>query len=491
MSTQTAQTAVGRVWSVFQTAIFNFIADPNGGNAIVEAVAGSGKSTTIIAGMKKAKGSSVILVFNKSIADELKGKGVNARTFHSLVFGAVMQAKNQRNPDTNKLRDLCRSKLSFEENKLYGTFAQKMVGLARNMGIGCLLPDTVEEWVAIADHHDLEPEHEEADFGEGIEVSRRLLDLCINDPRVDFDDMLYFAVRDQIVLPKFDFVFLDEAQDTNPIQRAIVRKVMKPTSRLVAVGDPAQAIYGFRGASSDALEAIAREFKCITLPLSITYRCPTSVVSYAQQWVSHIQARDNAPEGKVTHLNTKWEPSIFQDQDLVVCRKTAPLITLAFKLIRANVPVMVMGREIGQGLKSLVKKMNALSIDQLQEKLEAFLEREVAKLREKEDEAKIEAITDKVDSLLYLIQGLKEGRRTIPDLEAGIDYLFANKDRAVIFATIHKSKGLEANRVFWLARSECPSKWARQDWQKQQEDNLCYVAATRAKEELFTMELAK
>lgn len=491
MTFPATQTAIARVWSVFQTAIFTFIEDPDAGNAIVEAVAGSGKSTTIIHGMKKAKGSSVILVFNKSIAEELKGKGVNARTFHSLVFGAVMQAKGQRNPDMNKLRDICRKQLSFDENKLYGTFAQKMVGLGRNMGIGCLVPDTTEEWVAIADHHDLEPEHEEADFGEGIEVARKLFDLCINDPRVDFDDMLYFAVKDQIALPKFDFVFLDEAQDTNPIQRAIVRKVMRPGARLVAVGDPAQAIYGFRGASSDALESIAKEFNCSTLPLSITYRCPTSVVKYAQQWVPHIQARDNAPEGKVTHLGTKWEPSIFQDQDLVVCRKTAPLISMAFKLIRANVPVMVMGREIGQGLKTLVKKMNAVDIDHLKERLSDFLEREVSKLDPEDDGPKIEAISDKVESLLYLIDGLKEGRRTLHDLEAGIDWLFQNKDQAVIFATIHKSKGLEARRVFWLARSECPSKWARKDWQKQQEDNLCYVAATRAIDELFTMEMPK
>jgi DNA helicase-2/ATP-dependent DNA helicase PcrA len=64
------------------------------------------------------------------------------------------------------------------------------------------------------------------------------------------------------------------------------------------------------------------------------------------------------------------------------------------------------------------------------------------------------------------------------------------KGDAVVLATIHKSKGLEAPRVFWLGRAECPAKWAKQDWQKEQERNLCYVATTRAQEELHMIELA-
>jgi len=479
-----------RTWSTYQTAIFNFV-ETGTGNAIVEAVAGSGKSTTIVEAIKKVRGQAIFLAFNKSIADELKARGVNARTFHSLTFGPVMQSLGQRQPEMNKLRKLVDENFTGEQKRLYGTFCERMVGLARGVGIGCLEADTELAWVALAEHHDIEPENEEAEFGEAIELSRKLLDLCNASKLCDFDDMLYRAVKDGISLPKFDFVFVDEAQDTNPIQRAILTKIMRKGARLVAVGDPAQAIYGFRGADSDSLNRIAADFNCIRLPLTITYRCPTSVVSYAQQWVSHIEARPGAPEGVVEELGTTWKPTDFVAGDLVVCRKTAPLITTAFKFIRANVPVQVMGREIGQGLKSLIKKMNAKGIDHLVEKLEKFQEREVEKARAKQDDAKIEAIQDKVGSILFLIDGLKEGKRTIPDLEKGIDWLFANKDQAVIFATIHKSKGLEAKRVWWLGRSECPAKWARQDWQKEQELNLCYVAATRAIEALYLIEEKK
>jgi superfamily I DNA/RNA helicase len=282
---------------------------------------------------------------------------------------------------------------------------------------------------------------------------------------------------------------VDEAQDTNAIQRAILRKIMKPTSRIVAVGDPAQAIYGFRGADSASMSVMAEEFGMVRLPLTISYRCPVNVVNYAQQWVSHIEAAPGASDGVVAELGTNFEVTNFTASDLVVCRKSAPLITLAFRCIRANVPVQVMGREIGQGLKALIKKMNAKGIDRLQEKLELYMDREVEKARAKKDDQKAEAIEDKVGSILFLISGLREDKRTIPDLEAGIDYLFKDKSVAVKFATIHKSKGLEAPRVFWLGRSECPAKWAKQAWQKQQEVNLCYVAATRAMKELYTIEL--
>jgi DNA helicase-2/ATP-dependent DNA helicase PcrA len=223
--------------------------------------------------------------------------------------------------------------------------------------------------------------------------------------------------------------------------------------------------------------------------LSITYRCPRLVVEYVQQWVPHIQAREGAPDGVVSDLGTGWNPLEFMPGDLVVCRKTAPLITAAFRFIRAGVPVQVLGKDIGTGLKALIKKMNARNVDQLGEKLVAYQEREVRKALVADDEAKAEAIRDKVGVLLFMLDELVEDKRTIADLEAGIDWLFSDKTKAVTFCTGHKSKGLEARRVFWLGRSECPAKWARKPWQRQQEVNLCYVIGTRAIDELYFMEL--
>lgn len=476
-------------WSKYQTCIFQFVKSGTG-DGIVEAVAGSGKSTTIVEAMKLVRGSAIFLAFNKAIADDLKRKGVNARTFHSLCFGVVLNAL-RATLDTDKMKKLLKEHVALDagpdsitayEERLYFAFALRLVGLAKQVGMGFLTTDTFDAWMDICIHQDIEPESEAADMGRGIQIAQMLLRWSNEDRgRVDFNDMLYVAVRDRLSLPKFDFIFVDEAQDTNMIQREILRMIRRPNARMVAVGDPAQAIYGFRGADSNSLNLIAHEFKARTLPLSISYRCATSVVSYARQWVDHIQARDGAPEGEVNNLVLNWSPDDFQPNDLVVCRKTAPLIALAFKCIRFNVPAQVMGRDIGQGLKSLIKKLNARDIEQLADKLQAYMAREVAKAQKEDNDKKVESIQDKVGSLLFLIDALKEDRRNLQGLDAGIDYLFKDKANAVKLATIHKAKGLEADTVWWLDRDQCPAQWARQPHQKQEELNLCYVAATRAK----------
>lgn len=473
-------------WSNYQTNLFNFIENGTG-NAVVEAVAGSGKTTTIVEGLKRVKGSSLFLAFNKSIADELKSRGVNARTFHSLTYSPVTRHKGARNIDTRKLDKLVENYMKGEEAYIYGSFLKRLIGLGRQSGVGCLIPDAQQTWLNIMEHHNLELEHDEAELTRALELASDLLHWSNNSPMVDFDDLLYLAVKDGLALPKFDFVFVDEAQDTNAIQRAILRKILTPNSRIIAVGDPAQAIYGFRGADSESLNMIAEEFECERLPLTVSYRCPKLVVEHAQQWVKHIEAAPNAGDGVVKELH-KWDTSIFEANDLIICRTTRPLISLAFKLIKNQVPARVMGREIGQGLKSLVRKMNANSIEELSLRIDGWRQREVEKAIVKRREDKAEAIEDKADALYCLINGLPEDRRTLEMLNDVIDMLFADTRNAVVLATIHKAKGLEAERVFWLNSSQCPAKWAKKDWQKQQEVNLCYVATTRAVRELNLIE---
>jgi superfamily I DNA/RNA helicase len=75
----------------------------------------------------------------------------------------------------------------------------------------------------------------------------------------------------------------------------------------------------------------------------------------------------------------------------------------------------------------------------------------------------------------------------VADAVQFIDALFADGATGVLtLATYHRSKGREWDRVFLFEHyRRCPSKYARQDWQKLQEDNLAYVAFTRAKQELW------
>lgn len=477
-------------WSTYQSDIFNFVENALG-NAIIEAVAGSGKTTTIVEAINRVPShqSAIFLAFNKSIAEELKSRGVNAKTFHSLCCSAAMRAVNANGISGDKLNRLMRQHFSEDDNFKYCSFVTRLVGLGKQVGMGCLVRETPDSWYDIIDHHDLELDKEDANVTRAIEIASELLDLSNNSNMIDFDDMLYLPVLLGLSLPKFYFIFVDEAQDTNAIQRAILRKIMGPKSRLVAVGDPAQAIYGFRGADSNSLNRIQKEFNCKRFPLSVSYRCSTNIVEHARNWVDHIQPADGAPAGEVQHLNYTWEVGCFDPEDLVVCRTTRPLIALAFKMLRARIPVTVMGREIGTGLVKLIRKFRTNDIDELEKKIELWERRETEKAVAKMDESKAAAIEDKAQCLLMLAGEIGEEGGDVQSLINTIEQLFTPTRNSTTLATIHKAKGLEADTVYWLNSSQCPSKWARQRWQKVQEHNLCYVATTRAKSKLVLIEM--
>lgn len=472
-----------RMWSPYQENIFDWIVDGSG-NAIIRAVAGSGKSNTLVECVKLIKIglSHIFLAFNKAIAEELVKRGVNARTFHSLCCSIVMRHVKANKVTQNKLRILVEENLGDKEVSLYGSFICKLVSMGKNAGIDALIRDTPEAWMDLVDHHDLELEHENATMERAIKLASCLLRASNESNMVDFDDMLYVAVREGLALPKFDWVFGDEMQDTNAIQRAILRKIMKDDTRFVGVGDEAQAIYGFRGADSDSMKLLADEFNCKTLPLTVSYRCPVSVVKYAQTWVKEIEHAPNAPEGSVSHLGQNWNTKDFAIGDLVVCRTTKPLICAAYTMLKNHQPVTIMGKEIGKGLISLIERMNARGIESLTAKLNDYTTREVEKCKAKKQEAKGEAIQDKTDAILTVIDGMKETNRTIPALIDIIETLFASKTDCTTLATIHKAKGLEAKKVFWLTPAKC--RQPTQDWQIQEENHLCYVAVTRAMQEL-------
>ena len=486
-----APTAPAFTPSKYQAAIFEFI-EHGTGNGIVRAVAGSGKTTTIVRALGLTHGNAIFLAFNKSIADELKTRvpeHVQARTFHSLCYSPVLRAVGAKAVNANKLREITREEWGDELLKKYGAFAIKLVGLARSIGIGCLVPDTEAAWADLVDTHCLTLDTEDADIGEGIVCARELLSDSNASKEVDFDDLLYQAVRLGIKLPTFDWVFVDEAQDTNAIQRALLRKIMAPNARLVAVGDPAQAIYGFRGADAQSMQRIADEFKAVSLPLSVSYRCAQSIVKFAQGFVPEIEYHGSAPEGKVTNLGTKWTSAIFEQDDLIVCRTTKPLLSLAFGLLRQRIPCRILGRDIGEGLIALIRRMKGRDLDDMLARLEKWRDREMQKAIAKGEDALAEQIEDRAGAITMLAASLPEDERSIDSLTKVLSDLFAQGDTPKLtLCTVHKAKGLEANRVFWLNRSACPSRWARQDWQRVQENNLMYVAITRAKRELVIIE---
>lgn len=483
-------------FSPYQAAIFNFVTNGSG-SAIVEAVAGSGKTTTITQAVKliPANQTVLMLAFNKTIAEELNSRinlpNVEVKTFHSLGFSAYKDTHGSRvKMDNNKLFRLINdlvdnSNLSEEEAAGIG-YISKVVKLGKSAGIGTsILENTEGNWAAVMDHHDVGAMDDCLDLTAIIPICQEILHRSnALKSIIDFDDMIYLPVQQGLKFRKFDWVFVDESQDVSHTQRLMLKALMKPTSRMIAVGDPCQAIYGFRGADSTAMAGIAKEFSAVTLPLSISYRCPKTVVAEAQKWVSHIQASPTAIDGSVTRVD-KYSAKDFSPTDAILCRNVSPLVKFAYALISRGVPVNMLGRDLGRGLCTLIKNLKAKSVSDLGNKLDIWVQNETIKLAGKQgNESKIESINDKFDCInIFIDQATPE--MTVSDLLTKIDSFFSDEPNGnITLSTCHKAKGKEFDVVTILDENKFLPKWATKTWMKTQEQNIIYVAVTRARQEL-------
>jgi DNA helicase-2/ATP-dependent DNA helicase PcrA len=486
-----------------QQTVYDFVLTGRG-SARVIAVAGAGKTTTLINAVQLMQGSVAFMAYNKKIAVEiqerLKATGasqqVKAGTFHSFGFQAWRKAAPKVRVDDKKMFSIVDALRVPDELKI---FVVKLVSLAKQRAVGIL--ERIEDdsvWHNIINHFDVEDSIEtesddrDGQLQAGIDYARAALQLSIkqNKDLIDFDDMIFAPVYHDTKMWQNDWILVDEAQDTNPARRALAKKMLRPGGRALFVGDPAQAIYGFTGADNDALDIIAAEFGCTDLPLTITFRCPKSVVTRAQEWVSHIEAAATAPDGSCRTVTQDEFSKIVPDySDVILCRNTKPLVELAYGYIRRGIGCHVEGRDIGKGLLALAGKWKTNSLQALQDKLDCFLKRETERFLAKGQEDKAASLTDKVETLFVIMESLS-GDATVNDLRDAINKLFSDTpdgaaSQNLTLSTIHKAKGREWNRVFWYGRNRYqPSPFARQDWQLIQEANLMYVAATRAMMEL-------
>jgi len=489
--------------SVQQAAIFELI-EHGFGNIMIIAVAGSGKTTTLVEGMKRMRGTVALAAYNKKIADEISEKvkaypNVKASTFHSFGFSAWRRVAPKLGPvDEKKVAKLCDARKIDER---FTPVVCRLVSLAKQHGVGFLKPLTDEGvWYEIVTHHDLEEDLPEPTaemtftVSELVYQAQAVLKASIeqNLTIIDFDDMIYAPLVGNARMTQYDWVLIDEAQDTNPARRALAKKMLKAGGRLIAVGDPHQAIYGFTGADNDSLELIEREFHTTRMPLTVSWRCAKSVVNVARRYVSHITAADTAPVGTATHITAAQFAKLTPTAgDAILCRNTKPLIELAYGLIRRRISCYVEGRDIGRGLLALVGKWKVKSVDALSDKLYDFLAVQTQKMLAKGEEMQAQSLTDKVETLLFIIDHVLTAEASVADLTAEINKLFSDTPagqapRAVVLSTIHKSKGREWNTVYWYGANRFqPSPFARQTWQQEQETNLMYVAATRAKTALI------
>lgn len=489
----------GRKPTDFQADIYAWLIDGSG-HAIVNAVAGSGKTTTLIDGITAItygtkRPSILMLAFNKSIAEELTAKipqNATAKTLNSL--GAGILFKNLRSKPalrTDKTELIAKGVAGFDqlieekrvEFLLMLPALKRLVSLFKGFGFGAIraMP-TFEDMTELCDRYDIEIS-DEVNISEFFDTLIKTFNEGIKNTRIiDFDDQLFLPIYHDMPFPSyFNFVFVDESQDLNPIQNEMVKRTIRNAGRAVFVGDRHQAIYGFRGADPEAMDTVSREFNATELPLSTCWRCPVSVIREAQKIVPHIEAAPNAAKGRVYKINEEKMMDTITDGDYVVGRTCAPLVELCMDMIRLGKKATVKGSDIGEGLVNLAGKIARKKLPGgIWDQIKTWGDMEVGKLNKPGQETKAQRLQDRVDTLLVLAEDCE----TVADIRSKIKGIFSDKSTGIVLSTIHKVKGLESKKVFIVHPELLPHPMAKKAWAVKQESNLKYVAITRATEEM-------
>lgn len=509
-----------------QEKIFEWFSNPDTSrNLVIRARAGTGKSTTVLEGITLAPERSILMAaFNTRIADHLKAEISNpfarARTLNSLGYEYVRRFWPHVDMVNTKMRETPR--VNLHAAKVAGVQApQDMLVLIAKLATKgkemAPLAENPGDLQDLAYEFDCVPDEEWEEFGWDVsyicEKAFEVMELATHpDPKIDFADQIYLPIRNKWIRGRFDLIVVDEAQDMNVSQILLAQRSVKPGGRIAVVGDDRQAIYGFRGADSDVIDRLKREFSAKELGLTTTYRCPQSVVRLAQRLVPDYQADPSAPMGVVAYPGIDQMIEAIQPDDFLLSRRNAPLAGICLRILKTGKRARLQGKDIGAGLISLVTKWKSRSMPEFLARLQNWREREIVRAESsgsKYSDAHVDAINDKADTLIALSEGLA----SLGELQNRIRTLFDENDKspAVMCSSIHKAKGMEANNVFVLAstlnsRMDPPCTchhWAHkgkdctkcdcEDYEPDEkklleEQNLEYVAITRTKRNLYLVQ---
>lgn len=475
-------------WSPLQEAIYHAVENTDD-NLLIQARAGSGKTTTLVECARRLPKNKRILfaAFNKAIVTELSNRlplNVDCRTLHSLAFELCKRGLDKftvsnnwkvsnvlaANLDTN---DAEQKDFYFSTRKIYSA----LLGLikANNMQA------PVSKYIVKQLYEEIEMEPMPEFFYKVYQICEKgFFEPLANGKRyeIDFDDMLYMAVNTVTFVPMYDVIFIDEAQDISPIQRELLVKLLVPGGRVIVAGDSYQAIYAFRGASYNSLDLFKAKFSCIELPLSISYRCPSKVIKEARRFVSDIESFSGT--GSVSILPKKDLANVVETGSLVLCRYNAPLADACLSFLKAGKPAYILGDEVANLLLSHVEKIEKINKRPCTK--EDIVVHNTLLSNFMSDGWKKDRLKDITDTLLLIASSNLAVQK---GLTKAIEHMFADKEGAIICSTIHKAKGREAKNVFLLNPESMPCEYASSFEQIQQENNLIYVSITRALENLY------
>jgi len=474
--------------SKYQQAVYDEV--KNTKNSIgIQAVAGSGKTTTIINCLNLISPAldTIMLAFNRDIKEELSKKApdhVTVSTLHG--FGCRMIFMNLG------------SKIAVVENKVFNlgckvfdswgvtvenkySYVARVAKIVDFMRFNLCTED--EDFIL-----EMAAEYGINIFGQEVEHAKKLLEISNkkSHEQIDFVDMIYLPAVKNFKIKKYHWVIVDECQDTSAAQQELVKKMVQPKGgRLIVVGDKNQSIYGFAGADSEAFDNMMNLVPNIKqLPLSICYRSTKAIVRHAQELIPEIEFHEDAEEGVPPRDGTIEE---IKGKDFVICRNTKPLVILFVYLLKKGVKVNIRGKEIGNSINNIIDRTRQKTVEGMLKHLGVHRLKIKTKLLSKgviktDKHPQILEYDEKVE----IISILSERFTSVKLLKEFINNVFLDKDLpGITLSTIHKVKGLEADRVFILLPSLIPSQFATTPKQLIQENNLLYVARTRAKKELI------
>ncbi|MEM6734464.1 MAG: UvrD-helicase domain-containing protein [Bacteroidota bacterium] len=477
-------------YSRHQRAIFKEVLTSSN-NILVKATAGSGKTTTLveISKLLPSELNSIFVAFNRSIVEEL-GKRLPPKfkvsTLHSLgnnmlfrTYGSAVKVNEKKSYRlagklfaNSDLPPTTIAKSKYDLANAWNMVRVTLTDIRDTDAIEALflkyeLPVSVHEFLAFHSIVDLYNNRQNLPSGSKYEI--------------DFTDMVYLPVTlAHVITTTYDLVMIDECQDLNLCQHALLDRIT--SQRIISVGDPYQAIYGFSGADSNSFSKFTERNNTTCLPLSVSYRCAKRIVEEAQKYSPEITTNSSSPEGVVD-----WKGlDCAEAGDFVLCRNNDPLIEAYFDLIDQGKKAYIIGDElVGQYLKIVRPFKNRLlssfffHLDNLLESIKEQLFKKGVRVPSNTE------VYQKQESINKALKILAARVSTVSQLIDRIQDIFHPQKNSIILSSIHKSKGLEADRVFLLRWDLIPSKFAKTRESLIQEKNLQFVAITRAKRALY------
>jgi DNA helicase-2/ATP-dependent DNA helicase PcrA len=497
--------------SSYQEDVYQWVVAGTG-DGIINACAGAGKTSTLVeVAQLLPRGKALFCAFNKHIVaalrERLHGTEFDVQTLHGIGYRTLCKTFPRLTIDKQKYRRLCRQWIDTHLRRLPQA---AIVSPTRETvpRLRLFSADQLQEWdqaleqlvhftrLTLTNPDDPEALRSVARrFGVVVDAAvfpgvRAVLDegiaLTHSGGIIDYTDMLWLPSTLGLRPERFRWVLVDEAQDLNAAQLALALRCRARGGRMLFCGDPFQSIMAFSGADPEAYAHIKAATSAAELPLSICYRCPTSHLDLARKLVPTIEARTDAPEGRVITLPEADLPAHLDSGDLVLCRYSAPLVAWAIRLIAARIPARVKGRDVVADLAALARTLAALvPWSRFYEAIDVYEQIQVSRLLQEEaEEEAIAVVVDRCKVLRTFMDGYKP--RSVDSLCDAIDTLFSDEQATVWLSTIHRAKGLEADRVFLLEANTLPRTWPHQRAvSAQQERNILYVALTRAKQDLF------